>query len=238
LIGGWAHARDLLYISHLFREYNTGKKVFETLELAEKAGINTMNIATSQIALINKYKRVTGSKLQTYCQVHPTKDDLYEQINMAIDGGADMIQFQVNCTDWRMRDGEMEVLFKAMDKIREQGFLAGLGAHSIQALIACDEADILPDFYMKTLHHEQYWSAHPKENLIPFSVDGKKSKDHNEFHDNIFCLFPDASIEFMKKKNIPWIAFKVLARGAIHPINGFNFAFENGADFICVGMFD
>ena len=54
----------------------------------------------------------------------------------------------------------------------------------------------------------------------------------------MFCLFPDESIEFMKNKNIPWIAFKVLAGGAILPEDGFRFAFENGADFICVGMFD
>ena len=42
----------------------------------------------------------------------------------------------------------------------------------------------------------------------------------------------------MKKVDKPWIAFKVLAAGAIHPREGFKFAFENGADFICVGMFD
>lgn len=34
------------------------------------------------------------------------------------------------------------------------------------------------------------------------------------------------------------IAFKVLAAGAIHPSEGFTYAFDNGADFICVGMFD
>jgi NAD(P)H-dependent flavin oxidoreductase YrpB (nitropropane dioxygenase family) len=38
--------------------------------------------------------------------------------------------------------------------------------------------------------------------------------------------------------NKPWIAFKVLAAGAIRPESGFRYAFENGADFICVGMFD
>jgi len=36
----------------------------------------------------------------------------------------------------------------------------------------------------------------------------------------------------------PWIAFKVLAAGAIYPEDGFQFAFNNGADFICVGMYD
>jgi hypothetical protein len=34
------------------------------------------------------------------------------------------------------------------------------------------------------------------------------------------------------------MGFKVLAAGAITPEDGFRYAFENGADFICVGMFD
>ena len=38
--------------------------------------------------------------------------------------------------------------------------------------------------------------------------------------------------------NKPVIAYKVLAAGAIHPEEGFKYAFENGADFICVGMLD
>ncbi|MHC4569744.1 MAG: hypothetical protein ACYTE3_28795 [Planctomycetota bacterium] len=42
----------------------------------------------------------------------------------------------------------------------------------------------------------------------------------------------------MKTVNKPWIAFKVLAAGAIHPREGFKYAFENGADFVCAGMFD
>jgi hypothetical protein len=42
----------------------------------------------------------------------------------------------------------------------------------------------------------------------------------------------------MKKIEKPWIGFKTLAAGAIHPNEGFKFAFENGADFIAVGMFD
>jgi NAD(P)H-dependent flavin oxidoreductase YrpB (nitropropane dioxygenase family) len=42
----------------------------------------------------------------------------------------------------------------------------------------------------------------------------------------------------MKKIKKPWMAFKVLAAGAVHPRDGFKYAFENGADFVHVGMFD
>ena len=51
------------------------------------------------------------------------------------------------------------------------------------------------------------------------------------------CLLTRRS-SFMHTVKRPWIAFKVLAGGAIHPKDGFKYAFENGADFICVGMFD
>jgi len=238
LIGGWSHSRDLLYVSELFKAYNSERKVFETLEIAERAGVNTINISHLQLDLINKYKRIYGSKLQTMTQVAPTRKDPYGDINKVIDTGVDLIQIQGNCCDWRVRDGEIDVIADSIDYIKKQGYPAGLGAHSVQALIACDEAGIEPDFYMKTLHHDKYWSAHPRENRIPFSVDGEKSPDHDKFHDNMFCLFPEETIEFMKKKEIPWIAFKVLAGGAIRPEEGFRYAFENGADFICVGMFD
>jgi len=42
----------------------------------------------------------------------------------------------------------------------------------------------------------------------------------------------------MQEVQKPWIAFKVLAAGAIRPESGFKYALENGADFLCVGMFD
>ena len=42
----------------------------------------------------------------------------------------------------------------------------------------------------------------------------------------------------MRNLKRPWIAYKVLAAGAIHPRLGLRHAFENGADFAVVGMFD
>jgi hypothetical protein len=42
----------------------------------------------------------------------------------------------------------------------------------------------------------------------------------------------------MSKIKKPWIAFKVLAAGALQPRAAFPYAFNSGADFILVGMFD
>jgi hypothetical protein len=100
--------------------------------------------------------------------------------------------------------------------------------------MAVEEAGIEPDFYMKTLHRGNYWSATPPEQRVEFNVDSGSAHDH----DNIWSITPEKTIEFMNRVPRPWIAFKVLAAGAIHPREGFKYAFENGADFVCVGMFD
>ena len=60
LIGGWAHARDLRYASELFKAYNSTEKIFETLQLAEEAGINTINIGFPSNPVLKKYKDIMG----------------------------------------------------------------------------------------------------------------------------------------------------------------------------------
>jgi uncharacterized membrane protein YphA (DoxX/SURF4 family) len=241
LIGGWAHARDLLYVDKLFKAYNTEHKIYETLILAEAAGINTINIGFPSNVILQKYKKATGSKLKVITQIAAdVKDEsnLFENMYKAIDFGVDIIQIQGNWCDWMVRDQHIERIGRLLDRIREEGFIAGLGAHTVDSLIACREAGIIPDYYMKTMHHDNYWSAHPKENRVPFEVDGVNHLDHNKFHNNLFCLFPERTVEFVRSSSVPVMGFKVLAAGAIPPEDGFKWAFENGADFICVGMFD
>lgn len=132
----------------------------------------------------------------------------------------------------------VDLIGQALQLIRAQKIPAGLGAHALEVPVTCDQRGIEPDYYFKTFHHDQYWSATPKERRKRFCVDGPRNLDHNEFHDNIFCIDPEETIAFMRNKRQPWIAFKVLAAGAIPAASGFQYAFENGADFLAVGMFD
>jgi len=240
LIGGWAHSRDLIYAPSLFKAYNTEPKIFETLMLAERAGINAINIGFPSNPVLEKYKKLTGSRIKVISQIAPgnEKESLFVNIDKAIDHGVDIIQVQGNHGDWLVRDGKIDDIAKMLDHIRKQGYTAGLGAHSVETLFRTQEAGIIPDYYMKTMHHDRYWSAHPKENRVPFEVDGKRNPEHDRFHDNMWCLNPERTAEFVAQTKVPVMGFKVLAAGAIRPEDGFRWAFENGADFICVGMFD
>jgi uncharacterized membrane protein YphA (DoxX/SURF4 family) len=239
LIGGYSHSRDLVYGSQLFKAYNTDRKVFETLELAERAGINTFCADPNELPLFAKYRELNSSKMQTLVQVwgHPKPTDLKETVDKAIDYGGTTLYIRGVEGDLFTKNGQIDLLAKALDYIKSQGIPAGIGAHSIEVPIQCEKAGLNPDYYVKTLHSDNYWSATPRKDRVEFSIIDPKLA-HGEWRDNIFDLFPEKTIEFMGTVKKPWIAFKVLAAGAFHPKDGFRYAFENGADFINVGIFD
>jgi uncharacterized membrane protein YphA (DoxX/SURF4 family) len=238
LIGGWAHARDLQYANTLFKAYNTDQKVLETLHLGEMAGINATFMVNDFYPLFNKYLKLYGGKMQSICQSGLDPKDFLGDIDLAISNGANSIYIQGASGDRYVREGKIGMLAKAVEHIKKQGYLAGIGAHALEVIKACEREGLPVDYYVKTFHNDNYWSAHPESERVEFSVDAVRFDDHNKIHDNMFDLFPLRTAEFMKGVKKPFIAFKVLAGGAILPEDGFRYAFENGADFICVGMFD
>ena len=141
---------------------------------------------------------------------------------MGIDNGAVGAFIMGNSGDRYARSGRMDLVEKVISFIKENGLIAGVGGHLLEVPMAVEKAGIDVDFYFKTLHSHDYWSANPA--LPP--------------QDNIWDATPEKTIEFMKKVNKPWIAYKILAAGAIHPRIAFKYSFENGADFINVGMYD
>lgn len=219
LIGGWAHARDLIYVSKLIKAYHHDNKVFETLWMAEKCGINAILTNPILCRIINEYWRRNIGKIKFISDCGGK--GLLERVQISIDSGAAACYIQGMSADWLVRQGKYELIAQALDLIRKNGLPAGIGGHYLETIQKCVELGLIPDFWLKTLHHRNYWSANPEEE-----------------HDNIFCRKPEEAIEFMKNLEQPWIAFKTLAAGAIHPEDGFKYAFENGADFICVGMYD
>ena len=220
LIGGWAHSRDLTYVSTLVVAYHTDEKVFQTLELAEENGINTILTNPRSDRVINKYWNERGGNIQwiSDCAWGP---DIKTGIKRSVDSGVHSAYIQGGLADNAVKKGQVDLLGEALEYIKEQGIPGGMGAHLLSTVKACIKAGIKPDYWVKTLHPGKYWSA----------------KIHPE-NDNIWSRTPKDTIEFMETLDTPWIAFKVLAAGAIHPRDSFKYVFENGADFACVGMFD
>jgi uncharacterized membrane protein YphA (DoxX/SURF4 family) len=232
LLSGWAHSRDLIYVSQLVKAYHQKEKIFATLLLAEECGINTLLTNPILCSLIDEYWKRGIGKIQFISDcagllyddkgASPMPFDQYlDKVKKAIDTGAVACYIQGETADYYMGKGQPEVIEKVLDLIKQNGILTGIGAHRIETIKACVDTGFKPDFWMKTLHHHNYWSA-----------------KNPEWHDNIFCYSAEETIAYMNTLPQPFIAFKTMAAGAILPKDGFRFAFENGADFVCAGMYD
>ena len=235
LIGGWAHSRDLIYVSPLVQAYHTEEKIFETFRLAERRGINTVLTNPTSARVVNAYWQ-QGGKLQWISDC--AAGALREGIARSVDQGAHAVYLQGGICDELVRDGKLGEVEGALTFMRARNVPAGLGAHCLETVRECVLAGIEPDFWVKTLHRDDYWSATPAENRRLFDEINGNRPGHDQHHDNMWCIDPQETIAYMATLAQPWIAFKVLAAGAIHPRDAFPWCFANGADFLCVGMFD
>ena len=223
LVCGFAHARDLIYVSDLVRAYHTKEKIFATLKMAEACGINTFLMNPSLCDMITEYWEKADGTIQfmTNCS-GKTEEELLGNMQKSIDHGASSCLVQGEVADRLVREKKFDQIAKSLELVRKNDIPAGIAAHRLETLQACVAEGLIPDFWMKTFHHHNYWSAKPGQ----------------AEHDNIYCRDPQETIDFMADRPEPWIAFKVLAAGSLKPQDGFRFAFEGGADFICVGMYD
>jgi len=232
LISGYAHSRDLIYVSTFLKTYFTDKKVFETFQLCEQCGINTtaLRVSGEEIRLLNAYWKA-GGKIQWLAPAYPDPDNYRENIDLALDNGAIGVQIMGNIGDEWVRDGRVELIGEVIEYIKSKGVIAGLTGHELATFEAAEAAGVQADFYQKTMHPTNYWSYRPEEPKEKMIIE-------NYAVDNYWDRTPEATVEFMEKLGKPWIAFKVLAAGAIKPRDGLRYAFEKGADFACLGMFD
>jgi len=231
LIGGFTHARDLIYVSKLVKTYHTDEKIMQTLALGEKCGMNAIISNPAHGRIFQLYKREFRSDLKfiSDCGI---QTDFQKGIAMSLASDFDSLYCQGEITDrwanpdWndpqkRTLDQRMELIRLGLEEIRSHGKPAGIGAHKIEAIKVCVEYELKPDYWVKTAHNHDYWSA-----------------QHTRRRDSYFDYDPEETIRFMGTLKEPWIAFKVLAAGAIRPEVGLNYAFTNGADFVCLGMYD
>jgi len=241
LISPNMHARDLLYLNSLASHYNTEKRVLETLQRCEENGINAIVLKNHnfQRMRLSRYWDELGGHMRWIADVITTQIDEYERLLVEhLELGAAAVYLWGGASDIWYHQKKQAYIVKAFEIMRKYNVPVGIGAHRLEPILFCEKEGLHPDFYIKTLHHDRYWSAHPPANRRYLEMFEAESPDHGEYHDNMFCHEHDRTVAFMREVKVPWIAFKVLAAGAIPPEEGLRFAFASGADFVCLGMFD
>jgi len=239
LLGGnllthFTHSRDLKYVYNLTAHYNTEEKILDTMAVAEAHGLDTLVIHTAPgiMSVLKKYRYERGGKMKwIICPTAPVEAQLKaygEQVRQLADEGTDAIYLWGVHADSLVSQGKVNLIAKAVEIAKDFGIPSGVGAHDLRVIMECEENQIDADFYIKTLHHHNYPSA-PKPNELTKVVSEVPG---------YWCKNPQEVVDFMKGVEKPWIAFKVMAAGAIPPADAFHYAFENGADHVLAGMFD
>ncbi len=128
LINGYAHSRDLTYVSELLRHYFTDEKVIETWQVSEENGINTAiaNVRGGKgdeqientVRILNKYWNERGGRIQWIAQTNPQVDDLTSSIQKAIDNGAVGAFVQGGVGDNFVKNGRVDLLGKVIEFIK------------------------------------------------------------------------------------------------------------------------
>lgn len=239
LLGGnllthYTHSRDLKYVYNLCAHYNTDAKIMETLALAEQHGINTVSMHNppAPMAVLRRYRKQGGKIQWIICPTAPIEENMQPYTDMVRqlveEDGCEAIYVWGVRSDPLAAQGKMNLLAKAVEIAKDHGVPSGVGCHSLKAVEECEKAKIPADFYIKTFHHHKYPSG-PK----PEQIKGPYSENPG-----YWCADPQGTADFMKTVEKPWIAFKIMAAGAIPPADAFAYALNNGADHILVGMFD
>jgi hypothetical protein len=241
LISPNMHARDLLYMNALAGRYNTQERIFRTLQLCEELGINAAVLKSHNFTRLNlgRYWSEWGGQMKWIADVITRDVEQFERkLVEHLELGASAAYVWGGASDIWYHQGKPGHIVKAFEIIRKYNVVAGIGSHRLEPIMFCEKEGLKPDFYFLTLHHHRYWSAHPKENWRFIELYRENSPDHDFYHDNMFHHDSERTVEFMQNVKVPWVAFKVLAAGAIPPTEGLRYAFEGGADFVCLGMFD
>lgn len=232
LITYYVHARDLKFVNNLTRHYNNEAKILETLAIAEQHGVNTIMTQDDPKYwdILRKYRNELGGKLQWIVAPSITDpfSDFQARVRSLVIDGVSAMYIHGNQGDPFCAQGKRDLLAAAIEEIKMNGIPAGVGGHDLNVVKYCEANKIENDFYVKTFHHHNYPTA-PKPEQV--------TKPYSEIP-GYWCHDPVETAKVFKDVKKPWIAFKVMAAGAIPPESAFKYVYQHGADFVLAGMFD
>lgn len=138
-----------------------------------------------------------------------------KKLDFLIERKADVCIIHSQFVDRPRRGDEIKGLQKMVDKIHENGLIAGISTHRVSTIELCEKNNYGIDVYMFPL------------NTLGFSYPGYDGSETIE-----------ERISIIQNVNKPFIIIKSLAAGRIPPAEGLEFVFNNikNTDFLSIGF--
>lgn len=242
LISGQYGCRDLWYINKLAANYNSEDRILMTLKMMESYGINTIVLNFKNFTdykLQDYWNDEWGGQMQWISEIYTYDINKFESLverNLMI--GASAICISGEIADKCIANGDYDYIPKALEIIKQFNVPSGIGAYYNETIAFAVKENLKPDFFYKSFHRDSYWSVQPEAMQEYMELYKEKSRIHDTLFDNQWCIKPEEFAELMTISDIPWIAFKTSAAGAIPFQESYDYALKNGASFVCSSLFD
>jgi len=206
-------------------DYYTVARIKETLEQAERLGINTfLGRADRHIMRTLQEYWNEGGAVQWLAQSTPELSSIARSIDGAIAGGASAVYLHGGQMDNLLAQNHLDEVAPAIARIRAAGLPAGIAGHQ-PAVFHWAEQNLDVDFYMCSYYNPSNRASnaeHVGTSHERFAPDDRESM-----------------VETIKGLRKPVIHYKIFAAGRNEPQDAFTYVARRlrPTDAVCIGVF-
>lgn len=213
----WGYSHKGPKLDEEMKTFYTDEKIIEVLNEAAANGVTAI-ASPPEERWINLYKKYldNGGALKIWIgQCHGPADQMEQEIDRAVKGGAKAIFIQGGRVEEQYGQKKLDVLRGWVERIKGHGLPSGMAAHWPEILPECEEKGFPTDFYYQCFYCVSKGETYREEERT-------------------------RAVEAIKKiDKKPVVAYKILGAGRLTPDKGFEFAAEHirRKDGVCVGIY-
>jgi len=215
----WGYSHKNPQLDEEMKTWHTDERIIQICDEAARCGLTTIVSAPDQrwLDLWAKY-RAGGGKLTVWvAQCHGEAQQMSEEIDRAVKGGAKAVFIQGHRVEQQFEKGKFDVLRAWLDRIKNAGLPGGYAAHWPNIHPELEKRKFPTDFYFQCCYN----ITKPNPMGEPYHEADRK-----------------AAMETIAQIEKPVVAYKILGAGRLRAADGFEQAF-NGIrrkDGVCAGI--
>jgi hypothetical protein len=212
----WGYSHKSAQLDEEMKRYHTDERIMQILDEAAECGLTALASPPDKrwVSLFARYLE-NGGRLKIWIsQCHGAPEQMIEEIDRSIKGGAKAIFIQGARVEEQFGAGRFDVLRSWVERIKEAGLPAGCAAHWPEIHPELERRKFPTDFYYQCFY------------------DVSRSSDYA-------AAEREKAVATVLRLEKPVIAYKILGAGRLAASEGFEYAFNHirRKDGVCVGIY-